>query len=119
MTSRKAPAPARGSILVEGLLTLGSVTLFCLLNLELVRRARLETRLHFAAFAAVRRQAIGGPSRLAGSGWGRVRFENGHSGRGLWVSAHRRYPTLLSFPVRGYRKHHFEITHRCTFPSSP
>lgn len=125
----------RGSVVVEGVLTLFLITLACVLNTELVRRAHYEVLLHHGAFLLVRGRALGKSNarvraevrdllqKALGAERGKnlsrlLDVEESAVGKGMEVKVHYRYPSFLRFRYGRGTKHHFEITKPCKFPFS-
>lgn len=120
----RGPGSERGGILVEGVLTVASVGLAVALNVELARRAWKEVLLHHGAFLSAREEALGGVTKssrffdLARERGAFVEVERVSSSEGVTAKAHQRFPSLVRFDFGRGSKHHFEVTHQCTFPYS-
>ena len=121
------PLGKRGSVLIEGALSLMITLLAITANLELIRRVSVEVALHLGAFYSARENGL----RQRGNRLGKREAKLASSGLidsgviadtrlkrdGVQSRWYLRYPSLMSFPLSdSARKHHFEVTHRCFFP---
>jgi len=120
----KAPTSTRGSLAVEGALTLLPLSLAVVLNLELGVRANRHAVLSWVTCAMVRERALGeswtsaeklARERIQRAGMEREEnWEETRTEEGLSLRGHSRYPALWN--QASPRKHHFEVNELCRFP---
>ena len=122
---------ARGVVLFECMILLELPIVLLLvvigvgMNLELVRRCRVEIFAHHLAFAFARGRALGLGRRplekeMEGFRLSRARLEESLTGEGLRIWVYHKYDTLFRFPYfhqgKAFTKRHFEVTRTCLFP---
>lgn len=125
----------KGSILIEGCVTLILVLFILIVQIESIRRIWVGAAAQSAAFASVRGTVLGEASyqnemrasKLIASALPRVRGNNEskrtfiehreiRADQRMLSKYHIKYPALMRFREVGFSKLNFEVTEQCYFP---
>ena len=119
--ARKRRSDSRGNILIEACLVISLLFWGIGMNLELVRRSRIEMFSHHLAFLFARGRAMGVARASLREQTGAFYLnplaveDLGRRERGLGVKVFHYYPSFFQFEYSAGIKRRFEVTRECWF----